>query len=50
MKDMKRDVLIAGMFLLGICGFLSGEFIASTMLFASAAIYSNVALNKQYYS
>ncbi len=48
MKDMKRDVLIGAMFLFGICGFISGEFIASTMLFASAAIYSNVALNRQY--
>lgn len=48
MKDIKRDMLIGLMFLSGICGFIFGEFIASTMLFASAAIYTNVALNRQY--
>jgi hypothetical protein len=45
MSDVKRDVLISLMFLAGIGGFISGEFIVSTVLFASAAIYSNVALH-----
>jgi hypothetical protein len=45
MSEIKRDMLISLMFLAGICGFVSGEFIVSTVLFASAAIYSNVALN-----
>jgi hypothetical protein len=45
MSEIKRDMLISLMFLVGICGFISGEFIVSTVLFASAAIYSNVALH-----
>jgi hypothetical protein len=47
MSDFQRDVLIGLMFLTGILGFISGEFIVSTLLFASAAIYSNIAMNKQ---
>jgi CheY-specific phosphatase CheX len=47
MSDFKRDVLIGLMFIVGIFGFISGEFIISTVLFASAAIYSNVAMGKQ---
>lgn len=48
MNDFKRDVLIGVMFLIGIFGFISGEFIVSTVLFAAASIYSNVALSRQY--
>jgi hypothetical protein len=47
MSDFKRDVLIGLMFIVGIFGFISSEFIISTVLFASAAIYSNVAMGKQ---
>lgn len=48
MKDFKRDVMIGVMLLTGVFGFISGEFIVSTVLFAAAAIYSNVALSRQY--
>jgi hypothetical protein len=47
MKDLKRDVLIGLMFLTGIFGFISGEFIFSTVIFATAAVYSNLAINRQ---
>lgn len=47
MSDFQRDVLIGFMFLTGIFGFISGEFIVSTVVFASAAIYSNIALGRQ---
>ena len=48
MNNIKRDIVIGLMFLAGIVGFISGEFIFSTMVFASAAIYTNMALNRQY--
>jgi hypothetical protein len=47
MSDFQRDVLIGVMFLVGIFGFISGEFIVSTLVFASAAIFSNLAINRQ---
>ena len=50
MNALYRDVLISLMFIVGIVGFISGEFIISTVLFASAAIFSNVSLNRQFYS
>ena len=46
-SDFQRDVLIGVMFLVGIFGFISGEFIVSTLVFASAAIFSNLAINRQ---
>lgn len=47
MSDFQRDVFIGMMFLVGIFGFISGEFIVSTLVFASAAIFSNLATTKQ---
>jgi hypothetical protein len=47
MNDLRRDVLIGLMFITGIFGFISGEFVISTLFFASAAIYSNVAMSQQ---
>jgi hypothetical protein len=47
MNDFQKDVLMGLMFITGIFGFISGEFIISTVLFASAAIYSNIAIRKQ---
>jgi hypothetical protein len=49
MTTFSRDVLIGLMFIVGIAGFISGEFIISTVLFASAAIFSNVHLNRHFY-
>ncbi|MGR9099547.1 MAG: hypothetical protein ACU826_03180 [Gammaproteobacteria bacterium] len=40
---MNRDIIIVLMFLTGIWSFISGEFIMSTLTFAVAAIFSNVA-------
>jgi hypothetical protein len=42
MSTLYKDILIGLLFLVGIWGFISGEFIVSTVLFASAAIYSNM--------
>ncbi len=47
MTDFKRDFLIGLMFIAGVLGFISGEFIVSTVLFACAAIFSNVFLNRR---
>ena len=45
MSDFYKDVLIGTLFITGLIGFISGEFIISSTLFASAAIASNVNLN-----
>ncbi len=42
MNDFTKDILIGLMFIIGIWSFISGQFIVSTVLFASAAIYSNI--------
>jgi len=47
MNDFKKDILIGLMFVAGIWSFISGEFVFSTVLFASAAIYSNIATRAQ---
>ncbi|MEQ1638359.1 MAG: hypothetical protein ABL903_16890 [Methylococcales bacterium] len=47
MNDFKTDVVLGLMFMTGIFGFISGEFIVSTVLFACAAIYSNVSLTRR---
>ncbi|MDD5276840.1 MAG: hypothetical protein PHR16_12260 [Methylovulum sp.] len=44
MNDFKKDILIGLMFIAGIWSFISGQFIFSTVLFASAAIYSNIVM------
>ena len=45
MNELQKDILTATMFIIGLVGFISGEFIISSALFASAAITSNVNLN-----
>lgn len=45
MNDLQKDILIAAVFISGLIGFISGEFIISSTLFASAAIASNIKLN-----
>jgi hypothetical protein len=44
MNDFKKDIMIGLMFLSGIWSFISGEFVVSTVLFGSAAVYSNIAI------
>jgi hypothetical protein len=45
MNELQKDILTVTMFITGLVGFISGEFIISSALFASAAITSNVYLN-----
>lgn len=45
MSDLKKDILLGMMFIIGVFGFMSGEFIVSTVVFASAAIFSNIHIN-----
>ncbi len=40
---MTKDTIMSILFIAGIFGFISGEFILSTLLFATAAISSNIA-------
>ena len=42
MSTLHKDMLIGLLFIIGMWSFISGEFIISTVLFASAAIYSNM--------
>lgn len=47
MSNLKKDILFGAMFLCGIFGFISGEFIFSTLLFGTAAMLSNISLNQR---
>jgi len=47
MNDFHKDILIGAVFVTGVLGFVSGEFILSSALFATAAIASNVNLNNK---
>lgn len=42
MNDFRKDILIGTLFTAGLLGFISGEFILSSTIFASAAVTSNV--------
>ncbi len=47
MSDFYKDIVIGVMFALGILGFISGEYIVSSTLFAASAISSNVMLTRR---
>jgi hypothetical protein len=47
MNDFHRDISIGALFVSGMFGFMSGEFIISSALFAAASIASNVNLNRK---
>ena len=47
MSNFYKDILIGILFIIGLIGFISGEFIVSSTLFASAAIASNVNPNRK---
>ncbi len=47
MNDFHKDILTGAVFVIGLLGFISGEFIISSTLFASAAIASNVNVNRK---
>ena len=47
MNDFYKDILIGTVFVIGLLGFIWGEFIISSLLFASAAIASNIKVNSK---
>lgn len=47
MSDLHKDILIGTLFIIGLVGFISGEFTISSALFATAAIASNVNLYRK---
>ena len=47
MSDFYKDILIGAVFVTGLLGFISGEYIISSALFASAAIASNINANRK---
>lgn len=47
MSDFYKDVFTGLIFLIGILGFISGEFIVSSTLFAASAISSNVLITRR---
>jgi hypothetical protein len=42
MTYQQKDILVSMLFFFGVFGFMSGEFIISTVIFASAAVFSNL--------
>lgn len=47
MNDFYKDILTGTLFVTGLLGFFSGEFIISSALFATAAIASNINLTRK---
>ena len=47
MNDFQKDILTGTVFVTGLLGFISGEFIISSTLFASAAIASNLSVSRK---
>ena len=47
MNDFYKDILTGVVFITGLIGFISGEFIISSALFATAYIASNINLNRK---
>ncbi|WP_431066551.1 hypothetical protein [Methylotuvimicrobium sp.] len=47
MTDFQKDVALGLMFIIGIFGFISGAFIVSAMIFASAAMFSIMFSNRR---
>ncbi len=47
MSDFYKDILTGVVFITGLFGFISGEFIISSALFATAAVASNISINRR---
>ena len=47
MTDLQKDIVTGAIFLTGIVGFISGEFIISSTLFATAAISSSLSMGRK---
>ena len=48
MTDLHKDILTGLAFVTGVVGFISGEFIISSTLFAATAVASNINLNRKH--
>jgi hypothetical protein len=44
MSNLNKDIFIGLLFISGLWSFISAQFIVSTLLFAGAAIYSNMMM------
>lgn len=47
MNNLYKDLLIGTLFITGLVGFISGEFIMSSTLFAAAAVTSNLKMSRK---
>jgi hypothetical protein len=47
-NNLYRDIVTGLFFTTGVFGFMSGEFIISTMLFGAATISSNIDFNSSF--
>ncbi|CAD6876680.1 hypothetical protein ACH5Y9_03830 [Methylomonas sp. BW4-1] len=47
MNDLQKDILNGLAFITGVIGFMSGEFILSSALFASTTVASNINVNRK---
>ena len=47
MSDLNKDISVGVLFIIGIFGFMNGSFIVSTVVFAVAAVFSNVSFSPE---
>jgi CheY-specific phosphatase CheX len=47
MNDLQKDILNGLAIMVGVIGFMSGEFIISSALFAGTTVASNVNMNRK---
>jgi hypothetical protein len=47
MTDISKDIAIAILVIIALVGFISGEFIISSALFAATTIVSNLKVNRK---
>jgi hypothetical protein len=47
MTDFHKDIYIGALFVAGMIGFMSGEFVMSSVVFAFASVASNVKFNRK---
>jgi hypothetical protein len=44
MTDFTKDIILGVLLIGGVLSFISGQFVISTMVFASAALLSNISM------
>ncbi|MCK5830380.1 MAG: hypothetical protein KAH20_08765 [Methylococcales bacterium] len=47
MSNLNKDISLGVLFITGIYGFMNGSFIVSTVIFAVAAVISNISFNQE---